>query len=56
MKIESVSKKYFRYLKESLKDASKELYCNMYKDINLLIRTYGDFSNKLYEKDIEIKY
>lgn len=26
----------------------------MYKDINPLIRTYGDFSNKLHGKDIKI--
>ncbi|MHB9937891.1 hypothetical protein CF098_07660 [Clostridium sporogenes] len=44
----------FKYLKESLKDPNGELYHSMYKDINPLISTYGNFSNKLHGKDIRI--
>ncbi|CDI49205.1 hypothetical protein [Clostridium tetani] len=48
------NKTSYRYLKESLKDINKEIYCDMHKDIDPLISAYGNFSNKLHGKDIKI--
>ncbi|WP_085829411.1 hypothetical protein [Clostridium massiliodielmoense] len=58
--IYSANNTSYRYLSESLKDVSKELYVNMKEDIIPLLGIYGNFSNKLHGKNInknnEIQY
>ena len=53
--IEKINKTSFRFLGDSLKDDKKSLYPNMKNDISKLLSYYGQYSNDIHGKNINVQ-
>lgn len=52
--LDKINKTNFRFLSESLKDDTKQLYTGMKDDISKLLSYYGQYSNGVHGKNIDI--